>query len=86
MAKIDQEPTLDNQHAAAKEKRRRTEFIHAISSPRYGQMALRALAIHCLNIELISEMTDEQLLALPGIGQTSLEGIRKHLRTYHANA
>lgn len=68
------------------DKRRRAEFVHAISSPRYGQMALRALAIHLLDIDKLNEMEDHELLRLPGIGRTSLEGIRKHLRTYNANA
>jgi hypothetical protein len=63
----------DSDHVRYK---RRALFVQGIASPKYGMQALRALATAHLDIDAIGQMTDEQLLRLPGIGPKALAGIR----------
>lgn len=66
----------------SEEQKRKRKLVDALSQPRYGPMTLRALAAIALDVHKIDQMSDAELLRVPGIGVKSLQGIRRHLADY----
>lgn len=64
----------------ASERRARGAFYSAVCTMRSGDRILRALATELLDLSAVATLSDEQLIALPGVGEKNVRHLRTLLR------